>query len=202
MTAERVGQPQPGDTTSNGPAPPTQHSQAWPPNPHHPVEDLEHQVDQKSQPQGPSNDPIPQGPSDNPSTREWEAVGRGMIQGLAQEYERETRTRTTLFTSVRWGITVSTGNYSSARLDAECLVGPDDDPEQTLRELKLWVGLHAPAAIQQMEEAERDYQRVRRESEQLAGLIAEARHSWDSIVRVFERLGIPVPRDVQEELPF
>ncbi len=44
-----------------------------------------------------------------------------------------------LITSVRFGLTKNQGNYESARLEAEAMVGDSNSPEEILEQLKSWV---------------------------------------------------------------
>jgi len=125
----------------------------------------------------------------------------------ARELQRELdliapRNRMHSFRALRWGVTVPTGNYSSARLDAEVLVDADQRPEEVLRELKSWVGLQAPVSVQDLEEMAREAMDRREELRKLDNLIKEATAKWRTICTVFERLGIPIPSDVSEDLPF
>jgi len=106
------------------------------------------------------------------------------------------------FRSVRWGVTVPTGNYSSARIDAEVDVGADQSPEEVLRELKSWVGQQAPVSSHDLEEMERQCADLQVAIDHLQRQLAAAEQQWRQVARVFERLGIPVPSDVAEDLPF
>lgn len=106
------------------------------------------------------------------------------------------------FVRLRWGVTVPTGNYSSARLDAEVAVDDDADPAEVLRQLKSWVGQHAPMSVQEAERLENESHELQARLTNQREQWNEAQRQWERIERVFERLGIPIPSDVAEDLPF
>jgi len=106
------------------------------------------------------------------------------------------------FRSLRWGVTVPTGNYSSARLDAEVNVDPDAAPEEVLAQLKSWVGQHAPVSDQDLDRMEREAAQWRDELGRLRAQTEEARRQYEKVLVVFTRMGIEVPSDVREDLPF
>lgn len=105
-------------------------------------------------------------------------------------------------TSVRWGLTVHTGNYSSARLDAEANVPTGTLAEYTLRELQEWVRSQSP-----LSESERDH--VRRQQEifwedtrtfEAAKLRVES--DWELLRQFCAAHGLQVPKPHMEDLPF
>ncbi len=105
-------------------------------------------------------------------------------------------------TSVRWGLTVPLGNFSSARLDAEALVVTGSTAESTLQELKEWVAAQSPLSEH---EANRLLDRRRQLVEEVAELFERsdrARRDWQKIEAWYKRLELPIPEKFVEDLPF
>lgn len=103
--------------------------------------------------------------------------------------------------SVRWGVTVPTGNYSSARLDAEAFV-VRDDADEVLAELKSWVGARVPPSVLEIEDLMERGRRLAQQNEQLAHRLVAAQEAYEKVLVVFTRLGLSMPEDVTEDLPF
>ena len=105
-------------------------------------------------------------------------------------------------TSVRWGRTVSTGNYSSVRLDVEGAVKPDRSSEDTLRELQEWVDARLPASAQGVQSLYEETFRVRAQLADINQAIGDAKLRYAMVVKVFERLGLDLPAEQIVDLPF
>jgi hypothetical protein len=125
----------------------------------------------------------------------------------ARELQRELdrivpRATSHSFRVLRWGVTVPTGNYSSARVDAEVFVDADQDPVEVLAQLKSWVGQQAPVSELEYREMIDRAQAMRQELTSLEALIITAKNRWDRIVHVFEAAGMEVPQAWGEDLPF
>jgi len=104
--------------------------------------------------------------------------------------------------SVRWGVTVSTGNFSSARLDAEAVVPMGGSAESTLQELREWVRSQSPLSDAEQGDA---FQKRFEADEQLRDIkqrTKEAEAIWERVKRVFIALNIDLPTKVSEDLPF
>jgi hypothetical protein len=104
--------------------------------------------------------------------------------------------------SVRWGRTVNTGNYSSARLDVEADVPTVGDPESTLRLLQSWVDQHLPLHDSEIQHLLTRTSELRLEERRLLDQVDNARAHWKRIEAFMERVGLEIPSPTLEDLPF
>lgn len=132
--------------------------------------------------------------------------GTGDPPPLHQEAERRRQvlppTSALSILSVRWGVTVNTGNYSSARLDAEAVVPMGGVAESTLQELQSWVAQNLPVAEYERAHLAERWQAVSVERDDLATAEAEIKRRLNMVKAFCEANGIDFPKKYSEDLPF
>jgi hypothetical protein len=104
--------------------------------------------------------------------------------------------------TVRWGVTVNTGNYSSVRLDAEANVPTDGTAESTLLELIKWVREQSPLSDDEIVRDEKWRRAWREEQAELNNQIAEVRRQWQRCIAFCDAVGLEIPGRLTEDLPF
>jgi hypothetical protein len=104
--------------------------------------------------------------------------------------------------SVRWGVTVNTGNFSSARLDAEAVVPMGGSAESTLRELREWVRSQSPLSDAEQNDAFYGRREADQKLRELQEKLVAAEAEWQKVLKVFDAVGLEIPRKYVEDLPF
>jgi hypothetical protein len=104
--------------------------------------------------------------------------------------------------SVRWGVTVNTGNFSSARLDAEAVVPMGGSAESTLQELREWVRSQSPLSDAEQNDAFYGRREADQQLLELQEKLVAAEAEWQKVLKVFDAVGLEIPRKYVEDLPF
>ena len=105
-------------------------------------------------------------------------------------------------TSVRWGLTTPLGNFSSARLDAEALVDTESTAESTLQALQEWVAAQSPLSNREYADIYSNKDRLLAEERDIEIRIEQQRARWERVKAWCEKIGIPVQRELLDDLPF
>jgi len=109
------------------------------------------------------------------------------------------------YNRVTYGRTYNTGNYSSERIDIQAEVEEGDDPEAILNVLREWVAkesLQPEQALRDLKGNLEDAYKQRADLASLTRRLAEARRDWERVVAVYTRLGLPIPQEDVDEIPF
>lgn len=143
-------------------------------------------------------------PAANESGEPMEAdAARLLMQGAKEVLDRAEAERSPGLSlrAVRWGRTVPTGNYSNARLDAEAVVYAGD-AEEVLLELKSWVGQHLPPSEQDLDAMAMERRNLNQQIDTLNNRLHAAQYQFNKVKALFERMGISMPEEYTEDLPF
>ncbi len=105
-------------------------------------------------------------------------------------------------TSVRWGRTVNTGNFSSARLDVEAAVDMGGEPGSTLDQLRAWVDAHMPPAPEQVDKLMYERETLQNDIHSYTARRQQIEAEWKRAKDWMDKLGLTVPDRVLEDLPF
>jgi len=116
--------------------------------------------------------------------------------------EMNSRATSLCIQSVKWGVTVNTGNYSSVRVDAEASVFTASSAESTLQELRDWVLSQSPLNEYDREALVDRTNRLRQEVQVWEQKAADAEHEWEKMRKAFKTLGIEPGLPSLEDLPF
>jgi hypothetical protein len=109
------------------------------------------------------------------------------------------------FSTVKYGRTYNMGNYQSERIDLEADLDDGDDAEAALQVLQEWVAQQSSEPEEAMRSLEQDRKsatRKRQELRELESKLAQARSDWNRLSVVFAKLGLQVPSEVENEIPF
>ena len=104
--------------------------------------------------------------------------------------------------TIRWGCTVSVGNFSSVRLDAEAVVPMGGSAESTLEELREWVLSQSPLNEYDRDRMVEATARLRQDERICRDKLADAQYEYEKIRKAFKTMGIEPGLPNPTDLPF
>lgn len=107
--------------------------------------------------------------------------------------------------TVRYARLYTLGNYQNERLEVEAEVMVDESPDLVLYELREWCArqsLNPEEAMTMLQAGEKTAATRRRELADLNEKLLQARKEWERIKGAVAKLGLEVPYQDLEDIPY
>lgn len=132
----------------------------------------------------------------------WQEYEQRRDQQLEEGFRKDRNNPPLQIKTVRYGLTVHTGNFSSVRLDAEADVPTDGTAESTLLALENWVRSASPCSTDYLDSQKAEATMIEDDIMKLEKRRDLLEAEYQKFRTVFKFMGIEPGLPAVEDLPF